>query len=151
MVLKSLVLSVLMDQSKGDVMQERVEDLDALLKTLSPKVRAGKYVFACVDEYTAARLRPIVSVREVEGTTVVVELSEAIELRLVYDFISAWITLDVHSSLDAVGLTATVSRVLTDEGISANVVAGFHHDHIFVPHDRAEDAVECLRRLTHSG
>lgn len=132
-------------------MQERVEDLDALLKTLSPKVRAGKYVFACVDEYTAARLRPIVSVREVEGTTVVVELSEAIELRLVYDFISAWITLDVHSSLDAVGLTATVSRVLTDEGISANVVAGFHHDHIFVPHDRAEDAVECLRRLTHSG
>lgn len=151
MVLESLVLSVLMDQSKGDVMQERVEDLDALLKTLSPKVRAGKYVFACVDEYTAARLRPIVSVREVEGTTVVVELGEAIELRLVYDFISAWITLDVHSSLDAVGLTATVSRVLTDEGISANVVAGFHHDHIFVPHDRAEDAVECLRRLTHSG
>ncbi|OZE92764.1 hypothetical protein CH298_02475 [Rhodococcoides fascians] len=140
-----------MDQSKGDVMRERVEDLDALLKTLSPKVRAGKYVFACVDEYTAARLRPIVSVREVEGTTVVVELGEAIELRLVYNFISAWITLDVHSSLDAVGLTATVSRVLTDEGISANVVAGFHHDHIFVPHDRAEDAVECLRRLTHSG
>ncbi|MBY4108354.1 ACT domain-containing protein [Rhodococcus fascians] len=140
-----------MDQSKGDVMQERVEDLDALLKTLSPKVRAGKYVFACVDEYTTARLRPIVSVREVEGTTVVVELGEAIELRLVYDFISAWITLDVHSSLDAVGLTATVSRVLTDEGISANVVAGFHHDHIFVPHDRAEDAVECLRKLTHSG
>lgn len=132
-------------------MQERVEDLDALLKTLSPKVRAGKYVFACVDEYTAAQLRPIVSVREVEGTTVVVELGEAIELRLIYDFISAWITLDVHSSLDAVGLTATVSRVLTDEGISANVVAGFHHDHIFVPHDRAEDAVECLRRLTHSG
>lgn len=151
MVLNSLVLSVLIDQSKGVVMQERLEDLDALLKTLSPKVRAGKYVFACVDEYTAARLRPIVTVREDEGTTVVVELGEAIELRLAYDFISAWITLDVHSSLDAVGLTATVSRVLTDEGISANVVAGFHHDHIFVPHDRAEDAVECLRRLTHSG
>ncbi|OZC55582.1 acetyltransferase [Rhodococcus sp. 06-621-2] len=132
-------------------MDERLEDLDALLKTLSPKVRAGKYVFACVDEYTAARLRPIVTVREDEGTTVVVELNEAIQLRLTFDYISAWITLDVHSSLDAVGLTATVSRVLTDEGISANVVAGFHHDHIFVPHDRADDAVECLRRVADSG
>ncbi|WP_032393373.1 ACT domain-containing protein [Rhodococcoides fascians] len=132
-------------------MQERLEDLDALLKKLSPKVRAGKYVFACVDEYTAARLRPIVTIREDEGTTVVVELGEAIELRLTYDFISAWITLDVHSSLDAVGLTATVSRVLTDEGISANVVAGFHHDHIFVRHDRADAAVGCLRSLADRG
>ena len=65
-----------------------------------------------------------------------------------YDFVAAWITLQVHSALGAVGLTAAVSRVLTEAGISANVVAGFTHDHLFVPHDRADDAVRTLVALT---
>jgi hypothetical protein len=66
---------------------------------------------------------------------------------LEYHFTAAWITLRVHSALDAVGLTAAVSLALTDAGISCNVVAGFHHDHLFVPHTRAADAVRVLEAL----
>jgi uncharacterized protein len=57
------------------------------------------------------------------------------------------IILQVHSSLDAVGLTAAVSSKLTERGISANVIAAFYHDHIFIPAERAHEAVEALREL----
>ncbi len=58
------------------------------------------------------------------------------------------ITLSVHSSLEAVGLTAAVAAVLTEAGISANVVAAFHHDHVFVPAERAQDALSALQGLS---
>ena len=60
----------------------------------------------------------------------------------------AWITLDVHSALDAVGLTAAVAGALAERGIACNVVAGFHHDHLFVPVDRAGDAIDALDALS---
>ena len=63
-------------------------------------------------------------------------------------FTAVWLTLDVHSSLLAVGLTAAVSTALAGAGIPANVIAGFHHDHILVPEDRADEAVSCLQRLS---
>ncbi len=65
-----------------------------------------------------------------------------------YEFVAAWITLEIHSALEAVGLTAAVSRVLTEAGISANVVAGYTHDHVFVPLDRADDAMRALAELS---
>jgi hypothetical protein len=64
-----------------------------------------------------------------------------------YDTVFTWITLRVHSSLEAVGLTAAFSRVLADADIACNVLAGYHHDHLLVPIDRADDAVDLLRRL----
>lgn len=67
---------------------------------------------------------------------------------LAYDFVAAWITLRVHSALHAVGLTATVSTALAAGGISCNVVAGHHHDHLLVPVDRAHDALLILRELS---
>jgi len=90
---------------------------------------------------------PVVVVREDEGLTLIMTQEQADELDLAYDFIAAWITLQIHSALEAVGLTAVVSRVLTDAGISANVVAGYTHDHVFVPHDRASDAMRALATL----
>lgn len=63
-------------------------------------------------------------------------------------FAAVWLTLDVHSSLVAVGFTAAVSNALARAGIPANMIAGFHHDHILVPEDRAEEAVSCLQRLS---
>jgi hypothetical protein len=87
------------------------------------------------------------TVREDEGLTVVLSRPDADRLGLTYDFVAAWITLTVDSSLAAVGLTAAVSGVLTDAGISANVIAGFTHDHLFVPVDRADDAMRALRGL----
>jgi len=69
-------------------------------------------------------------------------------LGLPYDFVAAWITLEIHSALEAVGLTGAVSRALTDAGISANIVAGFTHDHLFVPHPRATAALRPVSRTT---
>ncbi len=63
-------------------------------------------------------------------------------------FVAAWITLQVHSALEAVGLTAAVSHVLTGAGISANVIAGYTHDHVFVPVERADDAMSVLATLS---
>jgi hypothetical protein len=70
------------------------------------------------------------------------------KLKLDYSFIASWITLTVHSSLDAVGLTAAFSRALSDEGISCNVVAAFYHDHIFVDRKDAEKAMQVLSRFS---
>lgn len=122
-------------------------DLTALLAGLSPRLHEGAYVFTTVAGAVPSRADAVVVVDEDEGRTLVVRRERADELGLPYAFVAAWITLQVYSALDAVGLTATVSRALTAAGISANVVAGFHHDHVFVPYDRAGEAVDVLRAL----
>lgn len=87
------------------------------------------------------------AVREAEGLTVVLRRGEADRLGLSYDFVAAWITLQIHSALEAVGLTAAVSAALTHAGISCNVLAGFHHDHLLVPVADADRALNVLRLL----
>ena len=88
------------------------------------------------------------AVREAEGLTVVLPRAEADALELPYDFVAAWITLEVHSALEAVGLTAAVSRALTQARISCNVLAGFHHDHLLVPVADSARALEVLAELS---
>ena len=85
---------------------------------------------------------------EEEGTTLVVERTAADVAGLEYGPVLRCITLQVYSSLAAVGLTAAVAGALADAGISANVIAAYHHDHVFVPADRAEEAVSILGSLT---
>jgi hypothetical protein len=87
------------------------------------------------------------SFREEEGITVVLEKQVADGLNMEYPFIASWITLTVHSSLSAVGLTAAFSQALTNENISCNVVAGYFHDHIFVDHKDGQKAMSVLNRL----
>ena len=107
------------------------DGLAALLRTLSPRLHEGAHVFTTVDG--AVPPGAVVTVREDEGLTVVLSRQQADELGFAYTFVAGWITLEVRSALDAVGLTAAVSRALADAGISANVVAAVHHDHVFVP------------------
>jgi ribosomal protein S18 acetylase RimI-like enzyme len=121
------------------------QDLATLLRTLSPRLHEGAYVFTTVDD--PAGVDPVVTVREDEGLTAVVRREQADALGLPYSYVGGWITLDVRSALDAVGLTAAVSRALAAASISANVVAGHHHDHVFVPHDQREAAVRVLSAL----
>ena len=121
--------------------------LAALLETLSPQRRPGSFVFVPVDE-PPVDLEVLASVVEPEGLSLVVTREDAERLGFGYDFVAAWITLRVHSALDAVGLTAAVSTALAEAGISCNVVAGYHHDHLLVPLDRAEDALIVLRGLS---
>lgn len=124
--------------------------LDLLLRDLSPFLHDGRWVYTQVAGPPPPGAEPVVMVREQEGTTLVLRQPEADELSLPYDGVAGWITLRVHSALEAVGLTAAVSRALADAGISANVVAGFSHDHVFVPYDRATEAVQVLDRLASS-
>jgi hypothetical protein len=73
--------------------------------------------------------------------------SDADAAGLPYDFVACWITLTVHSDLEAVGLTAAFATALGERGISCNVIAGLHHDHLLVPVERKDDALKALRRL----
>jgi uncharacterized protein len=125
------------------------ENLDILLKSMSPRLNEGEYVFCCVDDAAHIDLSSVIGTfREQEGTTVILSRQRADELGLPYTYVSAWITLSVHSSLAAVGLTSAFSAALAKEGISCNVVAGVHHDHIFVGISDAERAMEALKILS---
>jgi uncharacterized protein len=127
------------------------QDLDNLLRELRPQLRPGRYVFTTVG-HVPVDAAPVVTVREDEGITLVLETADADRLgvRFAPDEVMAMITLRVHSSLAAVGLTAAVSAALTARSISCNVVAGYHHDHLFVPADRASDAIAALTELSSS-
>jgi hypothetical protein len=129
-------------------MDRPVTDLDQLLRTLEPVRNEGAWAFALLPPGTdPGPLEPAVTVREPEGLTVVVPEAAARAHGLTVLFRGAWITLRVHSDLQAVGLTAAVAGELGRAGISCNVVAGACHDHLFVPLDQAGDALEALRAL----
>lgn len=124
-------------------------NLARLLQSMTPQLNPGQYVFCCVPaEYDCSGLQPIASLRETEGLSLVLPREVADAYNLSYDYVAAWITLEVHSSLAAVGLTASFSTALAQAGISCNVVAGFHHDHLFVPCERAEKALSTLCALS---
>ncbi|MDH6574988.1 ACT domain-containing protein [Kitasatospora sp. MAP5-34] len=122
-------------------------DLQKLLSEMHPVLNPGRYVYCTLPARIPAGLRPVVTVTEAEGPTVVVAQEEADSLGLRYEYVAAWITLEIHSALEAVGLTAAVATCLAEIGISCNVVAGFHHDHLFVAADDAERAVAALQAL----
>ena len=128
---------------------EGERDLERLLAVLEPVQRAGTFVVALVeDEALLAAVAPEATVREDEGLTVVLRREQADRLGIPYDYVAVWITLGVHSALDAVGLTAAISRALADAGLSCNVIAGYHHDHLLVPADRASEALAVLSELS---
>lgn len=123
-------------------------DLDRLLVSMSAAVRSGEYVFVCLDAPVVEG--SVATVHEDEGVTHVVPRVVADAHGWTYGFVAGWITLRVHSSLAAVGLTAAVSRVLAAAGISCNVLAGYHHDHLLVPANRVDEAVGLLQELSAS-
>lgn len=126
-------------------------NLAKLIKGMSPHLHDGKYVFVTVNDiHQIDRNITLCEFKEPEGTTVILEKSQADELNLSYDYISAWITLMIHSSLDAVGLTALFAGELAKYDISCNVVAAYYHDHIFVDEKEAEQAVNVLKNLAES-
>jgi uncharacterized protein len=122
-------------------------DLTTLLTSMQPVLRDGDYVYALWPHGKPLEGNIEAAVREAEGLTVVLRREEAARLGLSYDFVAAWITLQIHSALEAVGLTAAVSSALTAAGISCNVLAGFHHDHLLVPSAERGHAMEVLGLL----
>ena len=124
-------------------------DLQTLLTGMKPEMQPGIFVFCTISEGTEipAATRPLLTFREREGTTLIIRREEAESLGLAYQFVSRQITLSVHSSLEAVGFLAAITRRLAEAGISVNAVSAFYHDHLFVPHDRADEALARLQDM----
>ncbi|MFI5641504.1 ACT domain-containing protein [Streptomyces goshikiensis] len=124
-------------------------DLRKLLSGMRPELNEGRYVFCTLPGVTAppAGTAPVATVLEAEGLTLVLRQEDADAAGLAYDYTAGWITLRVHSALDAVGLTGAFAAELAAHGLSCNVIAGHHHDHLFVAADRAAEAVAVLQEL----
>ncbi|ART83739.1 transporter [Oceanisphaera profunda] len=124
--------------------------LAELLASMNPILIDDEFVFCTVPGSLAQylELAPVASFVEAEGLTLVVSKAAALKANLSFDGAFRQITLTVHSSLAAVGLTAAVSTQLASKGISANVIAAFYHDHIFVPAANAEAALSAIQELS---
>jgi uncharacterized protein len=121
-------------------------DLDDLLAELTVSQRPGSWCM--VSGVALSEDIPVAAmVTENEGTTAVISTADALRLDLEPGFVAAWLTLNVKSALDAVGLTAAVSGALAVDGIPCNLLAGYHHDHLLVPIERAERAIAILNAL----
>lgn len=128
-----------------------VHDRDAMVSGMAPLLQPGEFVFVTVPTAVPAGLDPLMTFCEAEGRTLILPRQDADRAGLDYDLALCWITLTVHSALDGVGLTAAVSTALAEVGIACNVVAARFHDHLFVPADRAEEAVQVLTDLAAAG
>lgn len=125
------------------------ENLSSLLSNMEPILLLDEYIFCSIqNKKDIDKLNPISIFQEKEGISLIITKDMAIKNHIDFKSTFKCITLKVHSSLDAIGLTATVSTALSEEGISANVVAGFYHDHIFVPTNLAKQALEVLKLLS---
>lgn len=122
-------------------------DLIRLLDSMRPVLLKPDYVFCTVAGTAYADFRdlnPLASFLEDEGLSLILKQEVADRSGLGYESVFRAITLTVHSSLQSVGLTAAVAGKLAEHGISANIVAACYHDHIFVPRDKAEQALKLL-------
>jgi hypothetical protein len=130
-----------------------IVDINELLHSISPKLQPDEYVFCTLpkghelfDNYL--HLAPLATFNEAEGLTLILTQQMADKAKLLYEGVFKQITLTVHSSLDAVGLTAAVATQLAKQGISANVVAAYYHDHIFIQAKSAQRAMAALTELS---
>jgi hypothetical protein len=124
-------------------------NLQKLLANMMPELHSGEYVFASVkvDDSKIAQDAVVGWFREPEGITVILERSAATEAGIESSFPSRMITLTIHSSLEAVGFMAVITNRLAAAGISVNAISAYHHDHLFVPLQKADKAMQILLTL----
>ncbi|TXF90387.1 ACT domain-containing protein [Neolewinella aurantiaca] len=125
-----------------------IHDLNELLQHAQPKLQPGAFVFVSLPDWPDLPLKDVLmSFQEDEGMTFILRQSVADQLGLQYEYVAAWITMEVNSALDAVGFTAAFATALGRHNISCNVVAAFHHDHLFVAKKDAALAMDVLQNL----
>lgn len=124
-------------------------DLTTLLAKLTPRLSPVVYAFGTVADHTAipATLSAIGTFRETEGLTIIAPAEHFTGTGIVHSPDWAMLTLEVHSSLQAVGMMAAIAQALAKAGISVNTVAGYYHDHIFVQWNRRHEAMQILTGL----
>jgi uncharacterized protein len=121
-------------------------DLATLLRALRVTVRPGAWCMVSGVELPGD-VEVQASIVEGEGTTSIISIADASRIGIAPEFVMAWLTLDVNSALDAVGLTAAVATALAANGLACNVLAAFHHDHLLVSFDEQDRAIEVLQGL----
>ena len=127
------------------------KDLGRLLSQMEPMLIEGEFVFSTMPNSSYgdfAEWLPLACYQEQEGLSLLISQQQADAAGLAYSSVFKGITLSVHSSLDAVGLTAAVTNKLAEHGIPANIIAAHYHDHVFVPAERAELALQLLSELS---
>lgn len=123
-------------------------NLQALFKSLTTILIDGVFVFITLPtDQVPDDITPRMRFEEAEGTTLIILQSEADALGLEYEFPCRMITLDVHSSLEAVGFIAYIATQLAKHNMGVNPVSGFYHDHLFIPNGREQDALDILKRI----
>lgn len=124
---------------------EPLRDLEDVLGALRVGRREGVFAVCSVGEIPDADVEAVVF--EDEGITVVLPLDQAQALSLSWGLEAAWLTIEVRTALDGVGLTAALARALADVDVPCNVLAGYHHDHVLVPVEDADVAIEAIEAL----
>lgn len=124
-----------------------ITDLARLLAELQPSLSPELYCFTSIDKGSPHPEGALMAFEESEGTTLILPLERANAAHIEAGFLCQKITLMVPSSLEAIGMMAAIAEALTQAGVPCNVVAGYHHDHLFVAPDQAEIALEALRQL----
>jgi uncharacterized protein len=127
-----------------------ISDINTLLKSMSPKLREGTYVFITLpkEDFEQLNVNPMLVFEEEEDTTLIITKEEADSNKLPYEATWSLITLSIHSDLEAVGFLAAISNKLAEARISVNVISAYYHDHLFVPVDKTELAMEVLAKLS---
>lgn len=124
-------------------------NLNTLLKNMTPELNESDYVYCTTTSLNSINTDDIIAFfKEQEAITLILKKETADKLGLEYSYVAAWITLTIHSSLEATGLTAAFATALAKENISCNVVAAYYHDHIFVAKKDAERAMTALKQLS---
>lgn len=122
-------------------------DLARMLASLDVEQRPGLFTFVSGD-WPGLRQKAHAMIQEDEGVTYVVTVGDAVEVGAPVEFVAVWLTLMVWSSLDSVGLTAAIASALAEASVPCNVLAGYHHDHLLVPAEKADVALRVLRKLS---
>ncbi len=122
-------------------------DLRALLSSMEPELEPDEFVYCTVPHGAHTAANPVCTFQETEGETLILRRDDAEKHQLSFTFLCRKITLRVHSSLEAIGFLAVIAAELAQHSISLNCVSAYYHDHLFVPADQAERAVELLRGL----
>ena len=121
-----------------------------MISNMTPELQPGGFVFATFldGKEPGDLIQQAISVfKETEGVSLILPVDVAAGAGISVEDEMRCITLNVYSSLQGVGLTAAVSNALGDCGIPCNMVAAYHHDHVFVPAEMGEQAMQVLVSL----
>lgn len=127
-----------------------IKDLKQLLVSIEPVLAKEEYIFCSFQNISVEEivsLNPVCTFHEKEGITLIITTQKAISNNIDFESVYKLISLNIHSSLDAVGLTAAISTKLASKNISANIVAAYYHDHIFVQKEKSEEAMNTILEL----